>query len=93
MNRGGIWQSSEQWNFQPKDRKIMVENTSKNKVLGVKDEDKVVKEDLDENETKQLWVKEESDIEGFFKLKSFESEKFLRAQVKSKYKHNFRVYL
>ena len=93
MNRGGIWQSSEQWNFQPKDRKIIIENTSKNKVLGIKEEDKVVKEDLANNETrlnetKQLWVKVESDIEGFFKLKSFGSEKFLRAKVKSKYKHN-----
>ena len=91
MNRGGIWQSSEQWNFQPKDGKIIVENTSKNKVLGIKDEDKVGF--VAENETKQLWVKVESDIEGFFKLKSFGSEKFLRAKVKSKYKHNFRVYL
>ena len=95
MNRGGIWQSSEQWNFQPKDRKIIVENTSKNKVLGIKDKDKdkVIKEDLSTNETKQLWEKVESNIEGFFKLKSFgsEKEKFLKAKVKSKYKHNFRV--
>ena len=93
MNRGGIWQSSEQWNFQPKDGKIIVENTSKNKVLGIKDNDKVFMEDLDKTETKpetkQLWVKVESDIEGYFKLQSFgsEKEKFLRAKVKSKHKH------
>merc|ERR1719203_955323 len=43
--------------------------------------DKVIKEDPAINETKQLWMKEESDIEGFFKLKSFESGKFLRAKV------------
>lgn len=53
--------------------------------------DKVIKEDPAINETKQLWMKEESDIEGFFKLKSFESGKFLRAKVNGKYKHNFRV--
>ena len=93
INRGGIWQSSEQWNFQPKDEKIIVENTSKNRVLGIKDIDKVIliTEDLAINETKQLWTKEESDIEGFFKLKSFKLEKFLRAKVNGKYKHNFRV--
>ena len=91
MNRGGIWQSSEQWNFQPKDGKIIVENTSKNKVLGIKDKDKVIKEDFTKNETKQWWMKVESDIEGFFKLESFESKKFLRAKVNGKYKHNFRV--
>ena len=90
-NRGGIWQSSEQWNFQPKDGKIIVENTSKNKVLGIKDKDKVIKEDFTKNETKQWWMKVESDIEGFFKLESFESKKFLRAKVNGKYKHNFRV--
>ena len=86
MNRGGIWQSSEQWNFQPKDGKIIVENTSNNKVLGIKDNDKVIKEDLAKDETKQLWMKVESDIEGFFKLKSFESEKFLRAKLNGKVK-------
>ena len=92
INRGGIWQSSEQWNFQPKDKKIIIENTSKHKVLGIKDKDKVIKEDPAINETKQLWLKVESDIEGFFKLEScFESEKFLRAKVNGKYKHNFRV--
>ena len=91
MNKGGIWQSSEQWNFQPEDDKIIVENTSKNKVLGIKDKDKVIKEDFTKNETKQWWMKVESDIEGFFKLESFESKKFLRAKVNGKYKHNFRV--
>ena len=91
MNRGGIWQSSEQWNFQPEDTKIIVENTSKDKVLGIKDKDKVIMEDLDKNETKQLWMKVESDTEGFFKLRSFEPEKFLRAKVNGKCKHNFRV--
>ena len=91
INRGGIWQSSEQWNFQPKDGQIIVENTSKNKVLGIKDKDKVITEDFAINETKQLWMKEEADIEGFFKLKSFEFEKFLRAKVNGRYKHNFRL--
>ena len=86
MNRGGIWQSSEQWNFQPKDGKIIVENTSKNKVLGIKDEDKVIMEDPVTGGKKQLWMKNESKIEGFFKLKSFKSEKFLRAKVNGKYK-------
>ena len=91
INKGGIWQSSEQWNFQPKYKKIIIENTSKHKVLGIKDMDKVIKEDPAINETKQLWMKEESDIEGFFKLKSFESGKFLRAKVNGEYKHNLRV--
>ena len=86
MNRGDIWQSSEQWNFQPKDGKIIVENTSKNKVLGIKDEDKVIMEDPVTGGEKQLWMKNESKIEGFFKLKSFKSEKFLRAKVNGKYK-------
>ena len=86
MNKGGIWQSSEQWNFQPEDDKIIVENTSKNKVLGIKDEDKVIMEDPVPGEKKQLWMKNESKIEGFFKLKSFKSEKFLRAKVNGKYK-------
>ena len=90
-NRGGIWQSSEQWNFQPKDGKIIVENTSKNKVLGIKDEDKVIMEDPTTGEKNQLWMKNESKIKGFFKLRSFKSEKFLRAKVNGKYKHNFRV--
>ena len=91
MNRGGIWQSSEQWNFQSKDGKIIFENISKNKVLGIQDNDKVIKEDLTKDEDKQLWVKVESNIEGFFKLKNFESEKVLRAKIKRRYKHNFRA--
>lgn len=86
MNKAGTWHSSEQWDFQPKNGSIIIENTSKNKVLGVNDKDKVMKEDRAEDEDKQLWVKG-VDIEGFFILKSFESKQVLTAKTESKYRH------
>ena len=86
MNKAGTWQSSEQWDFQPKNGSIIIENTSKNKVLGVNDKDKVMKEDRAEDEDKQLWVKG-VEIEGFFILKSFESKQVLTAKIKSKYRY------
>ena len=85
MNGGGIWQSSEQWNFQEKDGLIMVENTSKNKLLAVNKNDEVIK--VGKDEAKQLWVKGKANMEGFFTLKIANSTKVLTAIIESKCRH------
>ena len=87
MNKAGIWQSSEQWDFQPKNGSIIIENMSKNKALGVHDKDKVILEDFDKDEGGQLWVKAESKTKGFLILKINGSNQVLSAKIESKSKH------
>ena len=82
INKGGIWRSTNEWNFKPNDDgTIYIETTSDdNKVLGLKgDEDEVVQEVKVSNKKGQLWIKGKEMAGGYTTLKNYESSKFLTA--------------
>ena len=80
INKGGIWRSTNEWNFIPNDDgTIYIEDTSDdNKVLGLKG-DEVVPEVKVSNKKGQLWIKGEEMAGGYTVLKNYESSKVLTA--------------
>ena len=84
INKGGIWRSTNEWNFIPNDdRTIYIEDTSDdNKVLGLKG-DEVVPEVKVSNKKGQLWIKGEEMAGGYTVLKNYESSKVLTATASS----------
>ena len=59
------------WIFKTKDDDLVyIENTSKTKVLGVTNDDKVILEDFEEGNACQLWKKGKLDAEGYHTLEN-----------------------
>ena len=66
--------SNDEWNFKKKDKyddySYYIENISKSKVLGAKDDGEVILEDFEESKVGQIWMKIESDDEGYSTLQN-----------------------
>ena len=59
------------WIFKTNDDGLIyIENTSKTKVLGVTNDDKVILEDFEEGNACQLWKKGKLDAEDYFTLEN-----------------------
>ena len=70
-NKEGVWKSDDFWSVRPKDDDLIyIENTSKTKVLGVTNDDKVILEDFEEGNACQLWKKGKLDAEDYFTLEN-----------------------
>ena len=65
-NKGNIYLSNEKWKLKSKGTLFYIENSSKNKILAVGDDDNVNEEVLVRNDTKQLWNKGVANSEGYF---------------------------
>ena len=76
-NKGNIYLSNEKWKLKSKGTLFYIENSSKNKILAVGDDDNVNEEVLVRNDTKQLWNKGVANSEGYFTLTN--SQKVLTA--------------
>ena len=71
---------SDDWNFKTKDDDLIyIENTSKTKVLGTKNNKQVTLEDFEEGKAEQLWKKGVPDAEGYFTLENSKVPKVLTA--------------
>lgn len=67
-NKGNIYLSNDKWKLKSKGTLVYIENSSKNKILAVGDDDNVNEEVLVRNDTKQLWNKGVANSEGYFTL-------------------------
>ena len=76
-NKGNIYLSNDKWKLKSKGTLVYIENSSKNKILAVGDNDNVSEEVLVRNDTKQLWNKGVANSEGYFTLTN--SQKVLTA--------------
>ena len=61
----------------------MIRNSSNLKVLTVHNEPDLMEQNFDEGEKDQLWIKEDSHIDGFFTLKNLKWDKYLTAVSES----------
>ena len=78
-DKANIWQSKDEWNFLANDTLGMyIENTSKDRVLGIANGGKVIEEEYVKDNKKQLWERGVADSEGYFTFTNSES-KFLTA--------------
>jgi hypothetical protein len=72
QNKAGLWMSNDEWNFKKKDENddysYYIENISKSKVLGAKNDGEVILEDFEEDKAGQIWMKVVSDDEGYSTL-------------------------
>ena len=82
-NKANLWNSDDEWKIKMKDMMICVENTNKNKVLGITQHfgelSKVIEEDFVEGNTKQLWKKGKPNAEGYFTLENYGLRRTLTA--------------
>ena len=79
-NKAGLWKSVDSWIFKTKDIDlILIENTSKTKVLGATSDGKVILEDFEEGKAHQLWKKGELDAQDYFTLENSGVPKVLAA--------------
>ena len=80
QNKEGLWKSNDTWNFKAEDDDLIyIENTSKTKVLGTKNNSKVILKNFEENKPEQLWKKGEPIAEGYFTLENLKVSKFMTA--------------
>ena len=82
INKANLWNSSDSWEFitnDDDDRIVYIKNTSKNKVLGVISNDRVIEEPIIKGKLGQLWEREKEYDEGFYTLRNSESLKVLTA--------------
>ena len=56
-----------------------IENISKNTVLGITHGGKIIEEKLEAGKVGQQWNQVNTDIEGYFKLKSYECQNLMTA--------------
>ena len=79
LNKEGMWMSDEKWTFKTFLRLIYIENINKTKVLGTKNNSKVILKNFEENKPEQLWKKGEPNAEGYFTLENLKVSKFMTA--------------
>ena len=83
QNKAGLWMSNDEWNFKKKDENddysYYIENISKSKVLGAKNDGEVILEDFEEDKAEQLWKKGEPNAEGYFTLENCKLSKVITA--------------
>ena len=79
-NGGNFWKSTDTWNFQEiADNRVLLKNVTKEKILGIKEEEKDVYQDLVQNDDKQIWIKGEENSKGYFTLTNLSSNMILTA--------------
>ena len=82
LNKEGLWMSDEKWNFtndRYRNHLIRIENINKTKVLGTKNDRKVILEKFEKGKHEQLWKKGEPNAEGYFTLENYKVSKFMTA--------------
>ena len=82
-NNANLWTSNDQFEVEFKNGYILIKNNTNLKVLTVHNEPDVMEQNFDEGETDQLWIKEDSQIDGFFTLKNLKWDKYLTAVSES----------
>ena len=83
-NNANLWTSNDEFIVELKDEThILIRNSSNLKVLTVHNEPDLMEQNFEEGETDQLWIKEDSHIDGFFTLKNLKWDKYLTAVSKS----------
>ena len=79
-NKADFWTSNDEFIVELKDEThILIRNSSNLKVLTVHSEPDLMEQNFEEGEEDQLWLKEDSHIDGFFTLKNLEWDKYLTA--------------
>ena len=77
-----LWKSPDKWKFGKKGEMYYIENVTKKKVLGATNFGKVIEEDFEEDNLKQLWKKVDPvgpTNEGDILLENAESTKYMTA--------------
>ena len=94
-----LWTPNDELEVEFKTNYILIRNSSNTKVLAVRNEPDLVEEDFEEGKDEQLWIREDSNTDGFFTLKNLKVQKYLTAvsestlQVRGKYAmHNTTSY-
>ena len=96
INKSGIYVSGDKWKLKNKGSLVYIENSSKNKVLAVGDDDIVNEETLIKNDAKQMWKKGVTNNEGYFTLTN--SNKVMTAisdnciGMKGRHEYNNNIY-
>ena len=82
-NNANLWTSNDQFEVEFENGYILIRNNTNLKVLTVHNEPDLIEQNYDKDEEDQLWIKEDSQIEGFFTLKNLKWEKYLTAVSES----------
>ena len=82
-NNANLWKSNDEFEVEFKNEYILIRNNTNLKVLTVHNEPDLIEQNFEEGETDQLWIKEDSHIDGFFTLKNLKWDKYLTAVSKS----------
>ena len=83
-NNANLWTSNDEFIVEFKNEYILIKNNTNNKVLTVHNEpDDLMEQNFEEGEKDQLWIREDSHIDGFFTLKNLKWDKYLTAVSKS----------
>ena len=79
MNKADIWESTDAWNLLPNEEGTMYYIASDNNQVLARSNNEVIPKVKSLNDDKQLWVKGEDDVDGFFTLENVDSAKVLTA--------------
>ena len=82
-NSANLWTSNDQFEVEFKNGYILIRNNTNLKVLTVHTEPDLIEQNFEEGENDQLWIKEDSQIDGFFTLKNLKWDKYLTAVSES----------
>ena len=85
-NNANLWTSNDEFKVELKNEThILIRNETNTKVLAVYNEPDLVIREQNEEEGKeeQLWIREDSHIDGFFTLRNVEWDKYLTAVSES----------
>ena len=81
-NNANLWKSNDEFEVEFKNGYILIRNNTNLKVLTVHNEPDLIEQNFDDDGD-QLWIKEDSHIDGFFTLKNLKWDKYLTAVSKS----------
>ena len=82
-NNANLWTSNDQFEVEFENGYILIRNNTNLKVLTVHNEPDLIEQNYDKDEEDQLWIKEDSHIDGFFTLKNLKWDKYLTAVSES----------
>ena len=78
-NKANFWTSNDEFEVEFKNKYILIRNATSLKVLGVHNEPDLVAQTEQVGKQEQLWIREDSHIDGFFTLKNLKWDKYLTA--------------
>ena len=82
-NNANLWTSNDQFEVEFVDGYILIRNNTNLKVLEVHNEPEIIEQNFQKGKDQQLWIKEDSQIDGFFTLKNLKWDKYLTAVSES----------